>query len=608
MQAAARRTLVVLAVLGFGAAAVAQAPAGPPVQEAILKAAAPGSQDHFATAVALDGDTLLVGAEDEDGGSPGINGDPYNDDLEGAGAAYVFVFGSSGWTQQAYLKAPAPKLDEELGAAVAISGDLAVVGAPRTTLDGVRVGAAHVYERSGGTWSHVAELRASNPGFGDTFGASVAVSGDTIAVGAPNEDSMATGVDGDQANDNSSGSGAVYVFVRDGAGWTQQAYIKASNTGSVDHFGEALALDGDTLVAGASEEDSAATGINGNQANELAEASGAAYVFTRSGTTWTQQAYLKASNAQGLDQFGRSLALSGDSLAVGAPGEAGFSPGVGANQGSNGAAAAGAVYVFTRAGTTWTQQVYIKAQKPGTGDIFGFSVGLAGDLLVVGTPSDDSSSSGVNNPVTNNALQNAGAASVYTRAGSTWTFAGYLKASLTSVLGRFGDACAASGSLVAVGAGYQNGNAPGVNGDQTLHDPTASHTGAAYVFDLDPEPWTDLTFGLAGTAGAPLLAGTGPATAGSPASIDLSGAAPGASSFLVVGLHPLVKPFKQGVLVPVPSFLVPLATDGAGAWALSFTWPSGIPAGAVMYLQTWVTDAGAPGGFAASNALEAVAH
>ena len=138
-----------------------------------------------------------------------------------------------------------------------------------------------------------------NPIFGDFFGLSVAISGDTMVVGAYNEDSNATGVDGDQ-NNLASDAGAAYVFTRSGTTWSQQAYLKASNTHNTqfgDIFGYSVAISGDTLVVGAHGEDSNATGVNGDQANNsMGGNSGAAYVFTRSGTTWTQQAYLKASN------------------------------------------------------------------------------------------------------------------------------------------------------------------------------------------------------------------------------------------------------------------------------------------------------------------------
>ena len=142
--------------------------------------------------------------------------------------------------------------------------------------------------------------------------------GHTVAVGVFGEDSAATGVDGDQ-NDNSAGNaGAVYVFVRDGTTWTQQAYLKASNTGIFEYFGHSVAIDGDTLVVGAVYEDSAATGVNGDQSDNSAKDSGAAYVFVRDGTTWSQQAYLKASNTDAGDQFGTSVAVSGDTIVVGA--------------------------------------------------------------------------------------------------------------------------------------------------------------------------------------------------------------------------------------------------------------------------------------------------
>src|SRR5205814_1608421 len=146
------------------------------------------------------------------------------------------------------------------------------------------------------------------------------------------EDSNATGVNGNQADNSASGSGAAYVFVRSGTTWSQQAYLKASNAEAGDQFGVSVALSGDTLVVGATSEDSNATGVNGNQADNSAGWSGAAYVFVRSGTAWSQQAYLKASNAGAGDVFGYSLALSGDTLAVGAFGEASSATGVGGNQ------------------------------------------------------------------------------------------------------------------------------------------------------------------------------------------------------------------------------------------------------------------------------------
>ncbi|MBX9735302.1 MAG: FG-GAP repeat protein [Phycisphaerales bacterium] len=195
----------------------------------------------------------------------------------------------------------------------------------------------------------------------DFFGSAVAVSGDTVVVGAISEASSATGVNGNQANNSAAGSGAAYVFVRSGATWTQQAYLKASNTGSGDAFGGSLAISGDTVVVGAFGEDSSATGVNGNQAGNTADASGAAYVFVRSGSTWTQQAYLKASNTGANDAFGFSVAISGDSVVVGAKQEDSSATGVNGANNNNNALDSGAAYVFVRTGTAWTQQAYFKA-------------------------------------------------------------------------------------------------------------------------------------------------------------------------------------------------------------------------------------------------------
>lgn len=198
-------------------------------------------------------------------------------------------------------------------------------------------------------------FKASNTGsgdYGDYFGYRLALSADgsTLAAGAPAEDSNAVGVDGNQADSSSGGSGAVYVFTRAGSAWSQQAYVKASNTGAFDQFGASLALsaDGSSLVVGATTEDSNATGIGGNQADGSADNAGAVYVFARAGAAWNQRAYVKASNTGAGDQFGWSVALSADgsTLAVGAPAEASSATGIGGNQADGSAIGSGAVYVY----------------------------------------------------------------------------------------------------------------------------------------------------------------------------------------------------------------------------------------------------------------------
>ena len=163
-------------------------------------------------------------------------------------------------------------------------------------------------------------------------------------------------------------SGAAYVFVRSGTNWSQQAYLKASNTEAVDHFGYRWRCRATRWWSGRYGEDSNATGVNGNQSDNSATNSGAAYVFVRSGTNWSQQAYLKASNTGADDSLRLSVAVSGDTVVVGAYGEDSNATGVNGNQSDNSATDSGAAYVFVRSGTTWSQQAYLKASNTGAGD------------------------------------------------------------------------------------------------------------------------------------------------------------------------------------------------------------------------------------------------
>jgi hypothetical protein len=183
-----------------------------------------------------------------------------------------------------------------------------------------------VFVRNGASWAQQgAALTASNTESNDRFGTTLALSanGSTLAIGATGEDSDGTG----SGNNSAADAGAAYVFTRSGALWTQQAYIKASNAQAGDLFGGALALTaaGNMLTVGATDEDSASTAINGDQANNGALGAGAIYVFSNNGVTWVQGAYIKAPNAEPIDHFGAAVALSadGNTLAVGAPDEDG---------------------------------------------------------------------------------------------------------------------------------------------------------------------------------------------------------------------------------------------------------------------------------------------
>ena len=365
----------------------------PIAQQAYVKASNTDAGDLFGSSIAIFGDTVVVGAPNENSAATGINGNQSNNSAGNAGAAYVFVRNGSSWSQQAYLK-------------------------------------------------------ASNTGAGDLFGISVAISGDTVVVGAQLEASAATGINGNQSDNSAPDAGAAYVFVRKGATWTQQAYLKASNTDANDVFGRSVAISGNTIVVGASGEASAATGVNGVQSDNSAPGAGAAYVFVRDGNTWTQQAYLKASQA-GPAAFGFDVAISGETAVVGEE------------------ESSGAAYVFVRSGTTWMQQALLTASNAEAGDFFGMAVAISGNTVVVGAQHEASAATGINGNQSDNSATDAGAAYVFVRNGTTWMQQAYLKGSNTEAFDRFGVRVAISGDTAVVGAIGEDSSATGVNGDES---------------------------------------------------------------------------------------------------------------------------------------------
>ncbi|MDB6024228.1 MAG: Integrin alpha beta-propellor repeat protein [Verrucomicrobiales bacterium] len=407
-------------------------------------------------------------------------------------------------SQQAYLKASNAGAGDIFGNVVAISGDTVVVGADREASNATWVnnnqgdnsaadaGAAYVYVRNGTNWVQQAYLKASNTGAGDHFAETVAISGDTIVIGAHAEDSNATGVNGDQSNNSAASAGVAYVFVRNGTNWTQQTYLKASNTGGSDFFGISVAISGDTIVVGAALEASNATGVNGDQSNNSLSFAGAAYVFVRNGSNWTQQAYLKASNTGASDLFGNRVAISGDTIVVGANAESSAAPGVNGNQADNSVGSSGAAYIFVRSGTNWSQQAYLKASNPGAGDHFGFPVAVSGDTVAVAANEEDSDGVGVNGNQANNNAANSGAVYVFTRIGTNWSQQAYLKASNAGANDRFGYSIAVTGDTLAIAAVSESSNANGVNGNE--NDNSLSASGAAYVFVRSGTNWSQQAY------------------------------------------------------------------------------------------------------------------
>jgi hypothetical protein len=450
-----------------------------------LKAGYSGRYQEFGSAIALsaDGSVLAVGVPWDGSAATGIGGNPVNgcygevpaNCSEASGAVYVYTRSGSTWSAPVYIKADNIGTGngyDEFGASVALSADGTVlaVGAPgessgsRVAPDetAIEAGAVYVYVRgTDGSWSGPQYLKASNPDAGDRFGSSVALSSDgtVLAVGAPYEDSGTTGVNSVPDN-NAFSAGAVYVFARSGASWSDPVYVKASNTHAFDGFGSSVALnsDGSMLAVGAPYEGSPATGVGGSQIVDCGPgmpicswSSGAVYLYSRSGASWLNDpvyikspeemssayfgmaialseaadilvvgqpyggnsgmvhSYVRSGNtwsfgaslaSPGLDWagFGSAVALSrdGHTLAVGAPWDEMTTAHVGA-EGDEGAFA-GSVYVYKREDAGWSAPLFVKAPNPQAGDSFGSQVALNGDgsTLVVGAPDEDSAATGLN--------------------------------------------------------------------------------------------------------------------------------------------------------------------------------------------------------------------
>ncbi len=404
-----------------------------------FKASNSDPSDAFGSAVALDGDWLAIGALVEASGDTGNNANQNNNESIGAGAVYIFARSGTSWEQVAYIK---PSLKEvNFGRALALSGDTLAVGC---------VDRVYIFRYNGQQWSEEAHVRSENFDADDNFGYAVSIFKDTLLVGAPDEASMANTIGGDGSNNDAPKSGAAYVFQRSGSQWNQQAYIKgsksqemgafgtsvalqtdtliigssgerntfegagsayifqrkdntweeiqrlsASNPGNGDEFGKSVALAGDLIVIGASSESSSSQGVNGDQSNNSAEASGAVYLFDKQDLKWQQKAYLKASNTNAGDGFGESVSTDGQFVVVGAPREGSHSPGIGGDQLDNSRSAAGAVYLFERQEAGWKQVHYIKSRLPFDNGNFGSATALNRGTLLVGERGEGRNARGV---------------------------------------------------------------------------------------------------------------------------------------------------------------------------------------------------------------------
>ena len=344
-------------------------------QQAKLTALDPAADDFFGfRSVAVSGDTVVVGASaDDDYNLTGCG----NFTSCNSGSAYVFVRPAAGWsdaTEDAKLTASDAEKFDNFGVSVSVSGDTVVVGAWQDnagcpgTQESCNSGSAYVFVRPVGGWTgslnEQARLMASDAAFEDVFGNGVSVSGDTVVVGASRDD------------DGGLGSGSAYVFVEPAGGWSgvlnQQAKLTASDAAASDFFGAFVSVDGGTVVVGSFLDDDGGSG------------SGSAYVFERPGAGWsdaTEDAKLTASDAAINDQFGFSVSVNGDTVAVGARGD------------DDGGSGSGSAYVFERPGAGWsdaTEDTKLTASDASADDGFsGGFVSVSGDTLVIGSPGDD---------------------------------------------------------------------------------------------------------------------------------------------------------------------------------------------------------------------------
>ena len=402
----------------------------------------------LAASDAAQGDKLGFSvAADGDSMVVGAPGD--DDGGSNSGSVYVFTRQSGVWSQ-AKLTASDAAANDEFGTSVAIDGDTIVVGAPQDRDGGLWSGSVHVFTKPAGGWAtatETAKLTASDAAVGDFFGTSVAIDGDTVVVGAR----------GDDADAWTWNSASVYVFTKPAGGWataTETARLTASDAAAEDYFGFTVAVAGDTIVGGAAGDNNGA---------------GSAYVFTKPAGGWASASgniKLTASDAATYDFFGWSVAVHGDTIVVGAP------------QNDDAGSKSGSAYVFTEPAGGWASasgNIKLTASDAATYDFFGWSVAVHGDTVIVGAYRDDGSET------------DSGSAYLFAKPAAGWASAGEtakLTASDAASNDWFGNSVAVDGDTVAVGA-HKN-------------DDAATNTGSAYIYQATA--WTAIADSAPGGA------------------------------------------------------------------------------------------------------------
>lgn len=418
-------------------------------QAAYLKASNAGASDSLGFNIGASADSLVAGAPYEDSASAT---DPANDSAADSGAAYVFTPADDGWQQQGYLKADPPRAGSFFGTSVAISGDTLVVGAPGADplqyagATGASAGAAHVFSRKSGKWTLDQVLTPSSTTPGSLFGFKVAIQGDTILVSAAAESTDAAR------------SGSVYVFTRQAGSWTETQRLKASSPNADSLFGFSVALDKDTLLVGASQDSS-----------KLSLA-GAAYVFVREGGMWKEQQRLDPADPMARSTFGWQLALHGDTAVVTAPSVSLLQD-----------TPSGRVLVFERSMGRFQQRQVLTAAYPRRSDLYGSGVALTDTALLIGANGDDSAGRGAGADASRMDGDHIGAAYLYARQDDgTWRSTAYLKSDNGDNADAFGQSVALTDKALFLSAPFESSATRAINGDGDNNG--AFHAGAIYVY------------------------------------------------------------------------------------------------------------------------------
>ncbi len=349
------------------------------------------ANDKFGQSVDISGSRVIVGAY------------LYNEKGSDSGVGFIFHWNGSSWTQVAKIAPDDGAAGDWFGYSVAIDGDYIIVGAPRDDNVLSNTGSAYIYYWNGSSWTQQAKLVAADSATSDFFGWSVAIRGDYAIVGAPYDD------------DNGSESGSAYIFVRSGNSWSQQAKLTASDGEAIDHFGWSVSINENYAIIGAPLEDGSPS----------LPSSGSAYVFSRSGTTWSEQAKLRPADLDEDDEFGWSVALDSLYAVIGAA-ESDVGP--------------GSAYIFNLSGTSWTQQAKLTASDGAVADQFGYTVDMDSNIVVIGAHWDDDNGNA------------SGSAYSFIRVDTTWTQVAKITASDADSLDEFGNSVAADGDYVICGA------------------------------------------------------------------------------------------------------------------------------------------------------------